>query len=43
MLRVIADTGRLQQVLEVVDPDPVAATSEQVGWLWDHRDELAHL
>jgi hypothetical protein len=43
MLRAIADTGRLRQVLEVVDPDPVAATTEQVGWLWDHRDELTHL
>jgi hypothetical protein len=41
---VIADTGRLQQVLEVVDPDPVAATTtEQVRWLWDHRDELTRL
>jgi nucleoside-diphosphate-sugar epimerase len=40
---VIADTGRLQQVLEVIDPDPVAATTEQVSWLWDRRDELTHL
>lgn len=38
---VIADTSRLQQVLGVVHPDPVEATTEQVRWLWDHREELS--
>lgn len=37
---VIADTNRLRQVLGVVDPDPLTATTEQVTWLWDHRQEL---
>jgi nucleoside-diphosphate-sugar epimerase len=40
---IIADTTRLQQVLAVVDPDPLTATSEQVTWLWDHREELVRL
>jgi nucleoside-diphosphate-sugar epimerase len=40
---VIADTGRLRQVLAVVDPDPVAATTEQIMWLWDRREELMRL
>jgi hypothetical protein len=39
----IADTGRLRSVLGVVDPDPVAATTDQVRWLWGHRDELMRL
>lgn len=37
---VIADTARLQGILGVVEPDPVDATTEQVMWLWDHREEL---
>jgi nucleoside-diphosphate-sugar epimerase len=40
---VIADTGRLRQVFQIVDPDPVAATTEQLSWLWDHRAELTRL
>ncbi len=36
---VIADTTRLRHRLSVVEPDPVAATTEQVAWLWDHRAE----
>jgi hypothetical protein len=40
---VFADTGRLQQVLGVVDPDPLTATTEQVRWLWDQREELMRL
>jgi nucleoside-diphosphate-sugar epimerase len=37
---VIADTARLRDALGVVEPDPVAATKEQVHWLWEHREEL---
>lgn len=40
---VIADTSRLQHVLGVVHPDPLAATTEQVMWLWDRREELMRL
>jgi hypothetical protein len=40
---VIADTGRLRDVLEVVDPDPVIATTDQVRWLWERREELMRL
>jgi nucleoside-diphosphate-sugar epimerase len=40
---IIADTTRLQHLLGVVDPDPLAATSEQVTWLWDHREDLMRL
>ena len=40
---IIADTARLQRVLGVVDPDPIAATTEQVRWLWDRREELTRL
>jgi nucleoside-diphosphate-sugar epimerase len=40
---VIADTRRLRSVLGVVDPEPVAATTDQVRWLWGHRDELMRL
>jgi nucleoside-diphosphate-sugar epimerase len=40
---VIADTRRLREVLGVMEPDPVAATTEQIRWLWDHRDELTRL
>jgi nucleoside-diphosphate-sugar epimerase len=40
---VIADTGRLRQVLGVVDPDPVAATTDQVMWLWERREGLSRL
>ena len=38
---VLADTERLRNVLGVLDPDPVAATSAQVDWLWEQRDVLA--
>jgi nucleoside-diphosphate-sugar epimerase len=34
---VIADTRRLREVLDVTEPDPVAATIAQIEWLWDHR------
>lgn len=37
---VIADTARLREVLGVVDPDPVIATTDQVRWLWERREEL---
>jgi nucleoside-diphosphate-sugar epimerase len=37
---VLADTGRLRHVLGVEEPDPLVATSAQIAWLWDHRDEL---
>jgi nucleoside-diphosphate-sugar epimerase len=40
---VIADTGRLQQILGVVNPDPFKATTEQVTWLWRHREALRRL
>jgi nucleoside-diphosphate-sugar epimerase len=40
---VIADTGRLRQVLGVVDPDPLKATTEQIRWLWDRREEFSRL
>jgi hypothetical protein len=40
---IIADATCLQQVLAVVDPDPLTTTSEQVMWLWDHREKLMRL
>jgi nucleoside-diphosphate-sugar epimerase len=40
---VIGDTSRLRNVLGVVEPDPVAATTEQVRWLWEHRERLMRL
>jgi nucleoside-diphosphate-sugar epimerase len=40
---VVADTGRLRQVLGVADPEPIAATADQIRWLWDRREELARL
>jgi nucleoside-diphosphate-sugar epimerase len=40
---VIADTGRLEHILGVVEPDPVTATTEQVMWLWERREELMRL
>jgi nucleoside-diphosphate-sugar epimerase len=40
---VIADTWRLREVLGVAEPDPVAATRDQVTWLWEHREELLRL
>jgi nucleoside-diphosphate-sugar epimerase len=38
---VITDTARLQDVLGVTEPDPVAATIAQIDWLWEHRAEAA--
>jgi nucleoside-diphosphate-sugar epimerase len=40
---VIADTWRLREVLGVAEPDPVAATRDQVNWLWEHHEELLRL
>jgi nucleoside-diphosphate-sugar epimerase len=40
---VIADTSRLRRVLGVVEPDPLTATTEQVMWLWERREELMRL
>jgi nucleoside-diphosphate-sugar epimerase len=40
---VVADTSRLRGVLGIVDPNPQAATSTQVRWLWEHREELMRL
>jgi nucleoside-diphosphate-sugar epimerase len=40
---VIADTSRLRKVLGVTEPDPVAATTAQVEWLWEHRDQAARV
>jgi nucleoside-diphosphate-sugar epimerase len=40
---VIGDTTRLREVLGVADPDPVTATTDQVRWLWEHREELLRL
>jgi nucleoside-diphosphate-sugar epimerase len=40
---VIADTGRLRNVLGVADPDPVIATTDQVRWLWERREELLRM
>jgi nucleoside-diphosphate-sugar epimerase len=37
---VYARTRRLEAELEVLEPEPVAATVRQIEWLWDHRDEL---
>jgi nucleoside-diphosphate-sugar epimerase len=37
---VYARTRRLEAVLEVLEPEPVAATVRQIEWLWDQRDEL---
>jgi len=38
---VIADTTRLREVLGVREPDPVAATLDQIDWLWEQRESLA--
>ncbi|HEX6583202.1 MAG TPA: hypothetical protein VF056_06320 [Thermoleophilaceae bacterium] len=38
---ILTDTTRLREVLGVARPDPIAATREQVGWLWEHRAEAA--
>jgi nucleoside-diphosphate-sugar epimerase len=38
---VVADTARLQRRLEVTEPDPLAATTAQIDWLWEHRAALA--
>jgi len=38
---VVADTTRLRALLEVVDPDPIAATRAQIDWLWEHRADAA--
>jgi nucleoside-diphosphate-sugar epimerase len=38
---VVADTTRLQTVLGVTEPDPIAATVAQIEWLWEHRAEAA--
>jgi nucleoside-diphosphate-sugar epimerase len=38
---VLTDTTRLRELLGVLDPDPVAATREQIAWLWEHRAEAA--
>jgi nucleoside-diphosphate-sugar epimerase len=38
---VIADTGRLQHVLQVAAPDPTEATGAQIDWLWKHRAAVA--
>ena len=38
---VVADTTRLEDVLGVTEPDPIAATIAQIDWLWEHRDEAA--
>jgi nucleoside-diphosphate-sugar epimerase len=40
---VIADTSRLRHVLAVVEPDPLTATTDQVMWLWERREELMRL
>jgi nucleoside-diphosphate-sugar epimerase len=40
---VVADTGRLRDVLGVTEPDPLTATAQQVGWLWDRREDVAQL
>ena len=40
---VIADATRLRTELGVTGPEPLAATSDQIGWLWEHREELAAL
>jgi nucleoside-diphosphate-sugar epimerase len=40
---VIADTTRLRSILGVVEPDPIDATTEQIRWLWEHREELMRL
>jgi nucleoside-diphosphate-sugar epimerase len=40
---VITDTTRLRQVLGVTEPDPLAATIEQIDWLWEHRAEAAEV
>lgn len=37
---VLVDTTRLRSVLGVAGPDPVAATTAQIAWLWDRREEL---
>jgi nucleoside-diphosphate-sugar epimerase len=38
---ILADTTRLREVLGVARPDPIAATREQIEWLWMHRAEAA--
>lgn len=40
---VLADTTRLRDVLGVTGAEPLAATSDQIGWLWRQRAELAAL
>lgn len=40
---VVTDTDRLRGVLGVVEPDPVATTTAQIDWLWEHRAELIRL
>ena len=40
---VVADTGRLREVLGVSEPDPVAATEAQIDWLWERREEAARV
>jgi nucleoside-diphosphate-sugar epimerase len=40
---VLADAGRLREVLGVDEPDARVATREQIEWLWQHRDELMWL
>jgi nucleoside-diphosphate-sugar epimerase len=38
---VLADTGRLRELLGVSEPDPYTATVDQIDWLWEHRSELS--
>jgi len=33
---------RLREILEVREPDPRAALTETIEWLWQHRDQLPH-
>jgi nucleoside-diphosphate-sugar epimerase len=40
---ILADTSRLRDVLGVLEPDPIQATTAQIDWLWEHRAELARL
>ena len=35
-----AAVRRLELDLEVLEPEPIAATIGQIEWLWEHRDEL---
>lgn len=38
---VFTDTTRLRETLGVTEPDPVAATTAQLDWLWSNRESLA--